>query len=303
MWLAAAAFPGAVEETSLSGSVKDPSGGSLRGAQVLVMTPQRSVVATTTTDAAGRFAVSSLPDGQYVVVVRYPALAERQASVTIAAGKPAALDLTLELAPVGDDVTVTANPGAVGDRTRATQPVNVIPAEEVLARTKTIVAQVVEGEAGVTLQRTSPGMAGIFVRGLTGNKVNIFVDGVRYSNGAQRGGVNTFLDLIDSSTLEMPSTTLPSTGTRSPGRTRNRSPTRTSPSGTSRSTPSRTRRAMGGCSRRSAAIAPLARPRARASSQRPKSTSPMITAAESKYVSGGSPAAMVASGSRVMTSE
>ena len=27
-------------------------------------------------------------------------------------------------------------------------------------------------------------MAGIFVRGLTGNKVNVFVDGVRYSNGA-----------------------------------------------------------------------------------------------------------------------
>ncbi len=45
-------------------------------------------------------------------------------------------------------------------------------------------------------------MAGIFVRGLTGNKVNVFVDGVRYSNGAQRGGVNTFLDLIDPSTLD-----------------------------------------------------------------------------------------------------
>ena len=38
-------------------------------------------------------------------------------------------------------------------------------------------------------------MAGIFVRGLTGNKVNVFVDGVRYSTGAQRGGVSTFLDL------------------------------------------------------------------------------------------------------------
>src|SRR5262245_26784265 len=45
-------------------------------------------------------------------------------------------------------------------------------------------------------------MAGIFVRGLTGNKVNVFVDGVRYSNGAQRGGVNTFLDLIEPGALE-----------------------------------------------------------------------------------------------------
>ena len=53
------------------------------------------------------------------------------------------------------------------------------------------------------LQRTSPTMAGVFVRGLTGNKVNVFVDGVRYSNGAQRGGVNTFLDLIEPGMLEI----------------------------------------------------------------------------------------------------
>jgi len=65
-----------------------------------------------------------------------------------------------------------------------------------------VVAQAVEGEAGVHLQQTSPTMAGIFVRGLTGNKVNVFVDGVRYSNGAQRGGVNTFLDLIEPDALE-----------------------------------------------------------------------------------------------------
>lgn len=38
------------------------------------------------------------------------------------------------------------------------------------------------------LQRTSPTMAGVVVRGLTGNKVTVLVDGVRYSNGAQRGG-------------------------------------------------------------------------------------------------------------------
>jgi hemoglobin/transferrin/lactoferrin receptor protein len=65
-----------------------------------------------------------------------------------------------------------------------------------------VVAEAVQEEAGVHLQRTSPSMAGIFVRGLTGNKVNVYVDGVRYSNGAQRGGVNTFLNLIDQSALE-----------------------------------------------------------------------------------------------------
>ena len=45
-------------------------------------------------------------------------------------------------------------------------------------------------------------MAGIFVRGLTGNKVNVFVDGARYSTARSAGGVNTFLNLIDPSALE-----------------------------------------------------------------------------------------------------
>jgi outer membrane receptor protein involved in Fe transport len=78
----------------------------------------------------------------------------------------------------------------------------VIDAADIASRVTTVVAEAVRGEAGVELQRTSPTMAGVFVRGLTGNKVNVFVDGIRYSNGAQRGGVNTFLDLIDHAPLD-----------------------------------------------------------------------------------------------------
>ena len=187
--------------SDITGTAKDAAGGSLVGAQIIVMTPQRTVVATATTDQGGKFIVAGLPEGQYLVLAKYPSLSERQMPVTV--GKtPVTLDLVLEVAPVGQDVTVTATPGGVESAARSTQQVNLISADEILARTKTVVAQAVEGETAVNLQRTSPGMAGIFVRGLTGNKVNIYIDGVRYSNGAQRGGVNTFLDLIDASTLE-----------------------------------------------------------------------------------------------------
>ena len=37
----------------------------------------------------------------------------------------------------------------------------------------------------------------IFVRGLTGAKVSVYVDGQRYSTAAARGGVSTFFDLVD----------------------------------------------------------------------------------------------------------
>jgi hypothetical protein len=84
---------------------------------------------------------------------------------------------------------------------------------------------------------------------------------------------------IDSSSADAPSTITPSTGTRSPGRTRSRSPARTWSSGTSCSRPSRSTRAVAGRSFSRAPTAPAAWPLARASSQRPKSTRPMMTAA------------------------
>ena len=194
------ATPAAAEH--IAGSVKHASGSVLAGARILVVTASRAVVATATTDPAGRFTVDGLADGHYLVIAQYPPLAERHQSVTVSDGKSKLLTFVLNAAPFREEVTVTARPGALTETDRLSQPVNLVSAEEMLQRTKTVVAQAVEGETGVQLQRTSPGMAGIFVRGLTGNKVNVFVDSVRYSNGAQRGGVNTFLDLVDLSTLE-----------------------------------------------------------------------------------------------------
>ena len=88
---------------------------------------------------------------------------------------------------------------------------------------------------------------------------------------------------IDSSSDERPSTSTPSTGTFSPGRTRNRSPTAMSSSDTSSSAPSCSmRRAVLGARSMSARIAPDVCSRARSSSTWPSSTSTVITAAASK---------------------
>ena len=88
---------------------------------------------------------------------------------------------------------------------------------------------------------------------------------------------------MDSSTALAPSSTMPSTGTFSPGRTRRRSPTCTWVSGTSSSVPSsRTRRAVLGANPSSDLIAAEVCERARSSSICPSSVSEMITAAASK---------------------
>ncbi len=186
----------------LSGTVKDATGGAVANARILVLTAQRAVVATATSDQDGKFTVRNLADADYLVIAQHPPFAERQTAVKVSGASPVSIDVVLDIVTTSENVSVTATPGYLTDLSKASQPVNVIRQEEVTIRAMTVVAQAVEGEVGLALQRTSPGMAGIFVRGLTGNKVNVFVDGVRYSNGAQRGGVNTFLDLIDPSVLD-----------------------------------------------------------------------------------------------------
>ena len=106
---------------------------------------------------------------------------------------------------------------------------------------------------------------------------------------------------IDASIAEPPWTTSPSTGILSPGRTRTRSPGTIASSATSVSTPSRTSRAVVGLSPASRRIAPVVRPLARASSQRPSRTRPMMIVEESKYVTGSTPAATTTCGQTVTT--
>ncbi len=87
---------------------------------------------------------------------------------------------------------------------------------------------------------------------------------------------------IDSSIQLEPSATLPSTGTRSPGRSSSKSPGRTSATGISRTCASRRKCAIAGCRPTSRSMALDDRPLARASSRRPRRIRVTITAAASK---------------------
>ena len=87
---------------------------------------------------------------------------------------------------------------------------------------------------------------------------------------------------MDSSTSVAPSTTTPSTGIFSPGRTSTVSPATTWARGTSRSSPPRTTRAVGGVRFMSDSMAWFVAPLARLSSILPNSTKVMSMAQVSK---------------------
>jgi outer membrane receptor for ferrienterochelin and colicin len=187
---------------ALRGVVRDSSGAPVGGAAVVLATSERSSITVAHCDPQGQFTLDAPAPGNYLLIVTAPGFQELRRSVRASETSSASIDITLSVGNLSEEVTVTAAPTLAQDVRIAGQPVNVIGAFEIQERVKTVVAEAVEGETGVQLQRTSPTMAGLFVRGLTGNKVNVFLDGIRYSNGAQRGGVNTFLDLIEPESLE-----------------------------------------------------------------------------------------------------
>lgn len=189
------------QANTLSGKVVSRGGTPIARADVALITPAVGAVATTRTDAAGAFQFSSVHAGSYVLRIQAPGLLERR--IVVRAGE-SARPITVELGLVAlpESITVTAERGVAEETHTAAQQVNVITQTEVAERAKSVTAQAAQEEEGVHLQRTSPTISGIFVRGLTGNRVNVYVDGVRYSTSAMRGGINTFFNLNQASSLE-----------------------------------------------------------------------------------------------------
>jgi len=186
---------------SISGTVRDGAGAAIAGAEVSLV-HAHSVLRTTLTNSDGRFTLENVAPGSYALNVTQPGFGRHSNAVQVKPGDKKELDVALEVNPLSEEVTVTADAGLVSEARALAQPVNVITEQEILERGTEVVAQVVDEEQGVNLQRTSPSLSAVFVRGLTGRNVAVYVDGVRYTTSAQRGGVGTFFSLIEPSSLE-----------------------------------------------------------------------------------------------------
>ena len=187
---------------TLSGQVVDTQGGVIEGAEAVLRTGQLMPLGVRRTDQEGRFEFTGVPRGSCVLIVRAKGFGEQRLAITVSTGDSAPLRVQLDVAGLRSEVTVTAYTGAVETADLVAQGVNIIGAEKIRERALTVMGQVAQEEPGVQLLRTSPTIASIEVRGMGGNKVNLYVDGVRYTTSAMRGGISTFLNLIEPSSLD-----------------------------------------------------------------------------------------------------
>jgi hemoglobin/transferrin/lactoferrin receptor protein len=188
------------DQAKVNGTVRDSNGAAVAGVEVALLHTE-AVIASTTTDASGNFTLS-VPQANYELRVIRTGFSPYRAALAVPSSGLNDVKVVLEVNPLAERVTVTAEAGQVVDVRQIETQVNVINERKILERATEVVAQVADEETGVNLQRTSPSLSAVFVRGLTGRNVAVYVDGVRYTTSAQRGGVGTFFSLIEPSTLE-----------------------------------------------------------------------------------------------------
>jgi len=185
-------------QNKIGGTVTDGAGAAVGEADMQLVNALQLVLGATKTDAEGRYRFENVANGSYVVIASRPDFSPQREAVQVSGNTE--VNLQLRIKQLNEQITVTAETGLASDVNKIPQQVNVIPEAAIRQRTTAVLAQVADEEVGVSLQRTSPTIGAVLVRGLT--EVGVYVDGVRYTNSTQRGGINTFFNLNEATALK-----------------------------------------------------------------------------------------------------
>ena len=129
--LLALATPASAQQPTpltISGVVKDDTGGVLPHAQIELVDKAGTMIATTSTDETGRFSFAGIKAGDYDVRASFPAFKPGILHVRVGARSPAPLTIVLGLANLKEAVTVGTGSGEVS--TAATNNLSAIAVDQ-----------------------------------------------------------------------------------------------------------------------------------------------------------------------------
>lgn len=178
MFLAVPVLTPAQTTPAINGTLTDPSGATVLGAQInaFLLDSSRKTI-TTQSGPDGKFALALSP-GRYRVTVKHPAFTPAEQEFALAAGETRIWDVRLALEPLSSKVVVsaTAEPALVET---LPVPVDVITRRDAGEREEIWLAPLLATAQGVSLARTgaSGGLASIFVDGGNSNFTKVLVDG------------------------------------------------------------------------------------------------------------------------------
>ena len=151
----------------------EPSGTAARNAVVTIAELKKSVL----TDESGAFQFNDVPAGKYQIIAHLDRVPDVVKTVEVTTGNQT-IDFQLTLAPVSEQVTVTATGSAeaVGS---SYQAVTAVGALELSQRNPISIGEALEYQPGVAKRSFGPGSGRPVIRGFDGDRVLVLQDGLR----------------------------------------------------------------------------------------------------------------------------
>jgi TonB-dependent receptor len=164
---------------AIGGTVTDPSGAVLKGAQISIESSDVNVV----TDEQGLFLISDLAPGEYTLTISYVGFATLEKTVNVASGKTANVDAKLKVQSESQSVLVTApraggEAEAINTERTADNIVQVLPAEVIRSLPNANMADALGRLPSVTLERDEGEGKYVQVRGTEPRLTNTTIDGI-----------------------------------------------------------------------------------------------------------------------------
>ncbi len=162
----------AQETGSIAGSVATHGE---RIALAVARLPELGISTAVAADGAFRF--DEVPAGTYLVVVEIPAFGTARATVAVAGGDEAAVELEMRHGTHFDKIVVTAT----GDPRTASElanPVSALSGTDLQLRLGATLGETLESEPGVSSTAFGPGAGRPIIRGLTGARVRVLEGGL-----------------------------------------------------------------------------------------------------------------------------
>jgi TonB-dependent receptor len=176
---------------AVTGSVTDPSGAVLRGAQVsvnsLLLPPEVESRLpkdfNLVSDEQGLFFINGLVPGTYTLTINYVGFATLTQTVDVTAGQTTRVDAALQLSSVTQDVVVTAprvgaEAEAINVERAADNVVQVLPSEVIRSLPNANMADALGRLPSITLERDEGEGKYVQVRGTEPRLTNTTIDGI-----------------------------------------------------------------------------------------------------------------------------
>ena len=174
----AASAPAQDQAGSISGTLTDPGGAVLRGAQVSI--PDKDMIVPT--DQQGRFFFGGLPAGNYTLSVSYIGFQSLTKTVAVTAGQAASVNLQLQVASQQQTVLVTAASAsaeveAVNEERAADNIIQILPVEIITSLPSANLGNAIGRLPSVSLTRNEGEDQFVQVRGTEPRLNNTTVNG------------------------------------------------------------------------------------------------------------------------------